>query len=48
MNSEQRCPIHPNVNMWIMSTTNEWRLYCPECGKRYNDQREPKPLEPVE
>ena len=37
MFSGDTCPRHPRTLLELLSTTNEWRWYCPACDDRYND-----------
>ena len=40
-----RCPCCGKVGgTHLLSTTNEWRNYCPRCDIRYNDKGEVKPI----
>jgi uncharacterized protein YbaR (Trm112 family) len=33
------------AKLWLMSTTNQWTLYCKPCDQRYNELLEEKPKE---
>jgi Zn finger protein HypA/HybF involved in hydrogenase expression len=40
MDSSSYCPKCGFNNLHLMSTTNQWNLYCPKCDKRFNQKLE--------
>lgn len=42
MNSNRYCPTC-GIELWLMSTVNEWKYKCPKCRERYNDNLEKMP-----
>ena len=32
------CLVHSDTPMWLLSTFNQWKYYCPKCDRRYNEE----------
>lgn len=45
MNASAPCPVCGSRECHWLSTTNEWRNYCPPCDIRFNDNGEVRPTD---